>query len=342
VLGPAATEQVITAWAEAYGFLAEILIGREKQIYSTHERTRNGWLGFKPFRVVRTVPESEIITSFYLQPSDGSAVPLFKPGQYITVRIPDDRGQTTMRNYSLSNPPGEDFFRISVKQEPKGFVSTFLHRSAKEGTEIETGPPCGEFFIDLTEKHERPLMLLSAGVGVTPLLSMLLGVLKTQPEREVFFVHGALNGRVHAFRDFVRQLAASHPNLKVHYRYNEAMPKTVRCDGMIVKGSSTLNCSKICCPTAMRTITSAVRSHLWSTSTIIFLNGAFRPHRFTSSSLGHAKSSKPGSLSLAQQLMHRQLSPLRIEHDDSFGGCSNKLLVSKPPQHARERLAGNV
>jgi nitric oxide dioxygenase len=222
VLGAAATEQVITAWAEAYGFLAEILIGREKQIYSTHERTRNGWVGFKPFRVVRTVPESEIITSFYLQPAEGGGVPLFKPGQYITVRIPDDRGQTTMRNYSLSNPPGEDLLRISVKQEPKGFVSNFLHRSAREGTEIEVGPPCGEFFIDLTEKHERPLMLLSAGVGITPLLSMLLGVLKSQPEREVFFVHGALNGRVHAFRDFVRQLAASHSNLMVHYRYNEA------------------------------------------------------------------------------------------------------------------------
>jgi nitric oxide dioxygenase len=71
VLGPAATEEVITAWAEAYGFLAEILIGREKQIYSTHERTRNGWVAFKPFRVVRTVPESEVITSFYLQPADG-------------------------------------------------------------------------------------------------------------------------------------------------------------------------------------------------------------------------------------------------------------------------------
>ena len=222
VLGPAATEEVITAWAEAYGFLAEILIDREKQIYSTHERTRNGWVAFKPFRVVRTVPESEIITSFYLQPADGGGVPLFKPGQYITVRIPDNRGQTTMRNYSLSNPPGEDLFRISVKQEPKGFVSNFLHRSAREGTEIEIGPPCGEFFIDLSEKHQRPLMLLSAGVGITPLLSMLLGVLKTQPEREVFFVHGVLNGRVHAFRDFVRQLAASHPTLKVHYRYNEA------------------------------------------------------------------------------------------------------------------------
>ena len=222
VLGAGATDEVIAAWTEAYGFLAEILIGRERQIYSTHAKTRDGWIGFKSFRVARTEPESEIITSFYLQPTDGSGLPLFKPGQYITVRIPDARGQTTMRNYSLSNPPGEDYFRISVKQEPNGFVSGFLHKSAKEGTEIEVGPPCGEFFIDLTERHERPLMLLSAGVGITPLLSMLLSVLKAQPDREVFFVHGALNGRVHAFRDFVRQLASRHPKLKVHYRYNEA------------------------------------------------------------------------------------------------------------------------
>ena len=85
-----------------------------------------------------------------------------------------------MRNYSLSNAPGEDFFRISVKRESKGFVSAFLHQSAREGTEIEVGPPCGEFFIDLTEKHERPVMLLSAGVGITPLLSMLSSVLNDQ------------------------------------------------------------------------------------------------------------------------------------------------------------------
>jgi nitric oxide dioxygenase len=213
---------VIAAWTEAYGFLAEILTARERQIYSVQAKTRHGWTDFKPFHVVRTAPESEVITSFYLQPADGGGLPEFKPGQYITVRVPDERGQTTMRNYSLSNAPGEDYFRISVKREPKGFVSAFLHESAREGTEIEVAPPCGEFFIYLTERHERPLMLLSAGVGITPLLCILLSVLKAQPEREVFFVHGALNGRVHAFRDFVRQLAGRHANLKVHYRYNEA------------------------------------------------------------------------------------------------------------------------
>src|SRR5512134_1961988 len=95
VLGAGASDEVIAAWTEAYGFLAEILIGREGQIYHMHGKVQNGWVGFKPFRVVRTEPESEIIASFYLQPADGAAVPMFNPGQYITVRIPDARGQTT-------------------------------------------------------------------------------------------------------------------------------------------------------------------------------------------------------------------------------------------------------
>jgi nitric oxide dioxygenase len=115
VLGAGATEEVISAWTKAYGILAEILIGREGQIYHTHGKAQNGWVGFKPFRVLRTESESEVIASFYLQPADGAGVPMFNPGQCITVRIPDARGQTTMRNYSLSNAPGEDYFRISVK-----------------------------------------------------------------------------------------------------------------------------------------------------------------------------------------------------------------------------------
>ena len=172
VLGPAATEQVITAWAEAYGFLAEILIGREKQIYSMQERTRHGWVGFKPFRVVRTVPESEIITSFYLQPADGGAVPLLGPGVRVTDRslsrtIEDKQPRCGITVFPTHRV--EDFFRISVKQEPKGFCFEFsAPKRQRRESRSRPGPPCGEFFIDLTEKHERPLMLLSAGGVLTP------------------------------------------------------------------------------------------------------------------------------------------------------------------------------
>lgn len=221
VLGAAATDEIIDAWAEAYGFLANILIGREEHIYRIQARTEHGWNGFKRFRIARKEAESEVITSFYLQPADGGKVPTYKPGQYLTVRVADGSDSTTMRNYSLSSAPTPEHFRISVKAEPEGAVSNHLH-GLEVGAEIEVGPPCGEFFLDLTEHHERPLVLLSAGVGITPVLAMLESVVKEQPEREVIFIHGALNGRSHAFRGHLQELAASHPKLKVHVRYSEA------------------------------------------------------------------------------------------------------------------------
>lgn len=221
VLGEGASDEILAAWEEAYEFLAEILIARERQIYAEQSGAAGGWEGFKPFRIARKVEESEVITSFHLEPAAGEGLPAFKPGQYLTVRIPHPATGTTMRNYSISNAPGEGCLRISVKREPHGFVSGYLH-GLSEGARIEVGPPCGEFILDPEERHERPLMLISAGVGITPTLSMLLTSLRTQPERDVYFVHGALNGRAHAFRDFVKALSRQHPRLKVHYRYNEA------------------------------------------------------------------------------------------------------------------------
>lgn len=240
VLGEGATDEVIQAWGEAYGFLANIMIGREKEIYHQQGAAPNGWTGFRSFRVTRKERESDVITSFYLEPADGAAVPDFKPGQYITVRVPSPCGHTTMRNYSLSDKPGQAWYRISVKREsgrdaatPDGFVSSFLHDGVQVGHTLEVGPPCGEFFLDLTEHHHRPLVLISAGVGITPVLSMLLGVLQETPDRPVFLIHGALNGGTHAFREKVLALAREHPHLKVHYRYSDATEEDraqKRCD----------------------------------------------------------------------------------------------------------------
>src|SRR5204863_2782353 len=141
-------------------------------------------------------------------------VPAFKPGQYITLRVPSPCGHTTMRNYSLSDKPGQPWYRISVKREtgraagtPDGFVSNYLHGGVPVGALLEVGPPCGEFFLDLTERHQRPLVLISAGVGITPVMSMLTATLQALPERPVFFIHAALNGRTHAFQETARALA---------------------------------------------------------------------------------------------------------------------------------------
>jgi nitric oxide dioxygenase len=195
VLGDGATEEVITAWGEAYGFLAQILIGREAQIYKEQAAVPCGWQGFSPFRVLRREKENELITSFYLIPANGECVPDFKPGQYITVRVPSPCGHTTMRNYSLSDRPGQEYFRISVKKEigpqadtPKGYVSNLLHDSITAGSVIEVGPPCGEFFLDVETQHARPLVLLAAGIGITPILrssnkNVYLGMAQIWPNR---------------------------------------------------------------------------------------------------------------------------------------------------------------
>lgn len=227
VLGDAASDDIINAWGEAYGFLADILIKREAQIYTEQKDASGGWQDFKNFNVVRKEKESEAITSFYLETEDGSKPPSFRAGQYITVRMPSPCGHTTMRNYSLSDQPNQDHFRISVKREnsisgcPIGYVSNMLHDNIDVGQALEIAPPCGEFFLDTEKIHERPLVLLAAGVGVTPILSMLKTALNETPERQITFIYGCLNEKVQAFKDAIDNMADKHPQLTVHYRYSD-------------------------------------------------------------------------------------------------------------------------
>ncbi len=228
VLGDGATDQVIDAWAEAYSFLTDILVGREQQLYRNSATRDGGWEGFRTFRIDKKDQESENITSFYLKPEDGGALPEFLPGQYITLRVPTADGSTTMRNYSLSNQPGRDYFRISVKREvaptagaPDGYVSSLLHDNMAEGDTLEIGPPCGEFFLNVNDRHERPLVLLAAGIGITPIMSILKATLNAMPGREIILIHGCLNDAVQPFKPFIDQLALEHPNLKAHYRYSD-------------------------------------------------------------------------------------------------------------------------
>ena len=230
VLGEAATDDIVNAWAEAYGFLADILIGREAQIYDENAKKPGGWEGFKSFRVIRKEKESANITSFYLAPTDGGSLPTFKPGQYITVRLPVSDGQTTMRNYSLSDSSGQDWYRLSVKREdgmaagtPKGYVSNLLHSAVKFGAEIDVAPPCGEFFFDAEEDNSaQPLVLLAGGVGITPIMSILKSALDIKPDRQIVFVHACLNEDVQPFRSTFETLAEAHQNLTVHYRYSDS------------------------------------------------------------------------------------------------------------------------
>ncbi len=132
--------EILTAWTQAYGFLAGILMDREAEIYMSNSDKTGGWKGFRKFKVVKRVKESSLVTSFHLEPEDGGAIADYLPGQYLTVRVPTPDGQTTMRNYSLSDHSSKTHYRISVKHEqgrngsvPAGYVSSYLHTLVEEG-----------------------------------------------------------------------------------------------------------------------------------------------------------------------------------------------------------------
>lgn len=230
VLGDAATEEILAAWGAAYGFLAQIFIDRESQIYREQESLPGGWSGYRKFVVERKTPESEVITSFYLKPADGSSLSAFKPGQYLTVRIDHPTTPTSPRNYSLSDRPGLGHYRISVKREPGpapglpcGLVSNYLHDAVHAGDTLEVGPPCGEFTLEPEQANGRPIVFLSGGIGLTPVLSMFKTLAHHRVNTPIYFIHGARNSRVHALGDEVREVASGHPNVTTHFRYSEPL-----------------------------------------------------------------------------------------------------------------------
>ena len=226
VLGEAiATDEVIAAWAAAYQQLADILIGAEEQMYSATEAAPGGWRGARRFVIAKKIEESAEITSFYLRPEDGGAVVAHQPGQYIGLRLTLG-GEEVRRNYSLSAASNGVEYRISVKREPGGVVSNALH-AMPEGDCLELFAPAGDFTL---QPGDKPLVLISGGVGITPTLAMLEGALATS--RPIHFIHCARNAEVHAFRDAVDSLAEQHDQLRRYYCYDEHQTGDVQPDGV--------------------------------------------------------------------------------------------------------------
>jgi|SRR5438128_8272703 len=210
-----ATDAVIDAWGAAYQQLANILIGAEREVYDTLAAAPGGWRGAREFRVARKVPESAEITSFHLEPADGGQVLDFKPGQYIGLRLVVD-GKEIRRNYSLSAAPNGRGYRISVKREPGGVASSFLHDRVPEGATLELFPPAGEFTL---VDSGRPLVLISGGVGITPTLAMAEAAINTG--RPITFIHYARSAQVHAFGDLIKTWSERHPQLRTYIVYEQ-------------------------------------------------------------------------------------------------------------------------
>lgn len=203
VLGDAATDDIINAWGEAYGVIADIFISIEEDLYKKEE-ARGGWRLFKPFTVTKVEKESEIISSFYLTPADGETLPEAIPGQYISVRTKVPGEQYAMiRQYTVTAVTDNNEYRISVKREagnPDGKFSNFLHDHAQAGFELEVSSPAGEFTLDA---GTNDVLFISGGVGVTPLYRML----NAATGRQTAFIQCAHNAKVAAFTEQIEAKA---------------------------------------------------------------------------------------------------------------------------------------
>jgi ferredoxin-NADP reductase/MOSC domain-containing protein YiiM len=169
-----------------------------------NEEQAPAWPGFRPMRVAQIRKESGSVTSFVLASIDGQSLPLFQAGQFVVLRLPIDRDKpTVLRSYSLSDLPAAGHFRISVKSELNGIGSSFLCTRTHEGDVLDVSAPRGSFTL---RSSESPVVLLSAGVGATPVMSMLHALVAEKSQREIWWIYGSRNRLDHPFADESRLL----------------------------------------------------------------------------------------------------------------------------------------
>jgi ferredoxin-NADP reductase/predicted pyridoxine 5'-phosphate oxidase superfamily flavin-nucleotide-binding protein/ferredoxin len=188
------------------------------------DRDRATW---RPLRIEGIEDESAVIRSFYLAPADGGGLAAYEAGQFLPLRLPASAGlESRLRSYTLSDAPGGGTYRISVKREGKGGASDWLHDHARVGDTLEALGPRGGFVFKTAA--DRPAVLISAGVGITPTIAMLNSLLvndgRTRHHAPIYVIHGARDGRELAFGAYLRAKASMHANLSVHISFSAATP----------------------------------------------------------------------------------------------------------------------
>ena len=178
---------------------------------------------YRPFEVFKVEKESEVISSFYLRPVDGKGTASFEPGQFLPIRLPG-QSEPVSRTYTVSDAPNTDYYRLSIKREGgEAVASNFFHDQVKAGFQLQAMAPRGKFTLD--QSSNRPVVLISGGIGITPMIAMMNSLieegLRTRNFRETYFIHGARNARTQAFGTHVRSVAAEYPSVNVHIRYSK-------------------------------------------------------------------------------------------------------------------------
>ena len=183
------------------------------------------WPGFRQLTVAAITRESDSVISIRLEDRTGAALPAARAGQWLTLRVqPDKQRGSVLRNYSLSGPPDAGYYRIAVKRERLGVVSGYLHTRLAVGDQLDIAAPRGAFILDQTD---APVLLISAGIGATPVLAMLHALAETHSDRDIWCLHSARNNREHSFAAEAGALIASLPNARRHGYYSRPGPNDV-------------------------------------------------------------------------------------------------------------------
>ncbi len=180
------------------------------------------WPGFRRLTVTAITRESDSVISIRLEDPQGDPLPAPRPGQFLTLRVqPHAKQRPVLRNYSLSGPPEAGYYRITVKRERHGTASGYLHTRLAVGDQLDVAAPRGTFTLDQTD---APVLLISAGIGATPVLAMLQALAEEHSDRETWWLHGARNSHEHSFADEARALLSSLPNVRTDVFYSDPGP----------------------------------------------------------------------------------------------------------------------
>jgi ferredoxin-NADP reductase/MOSC domain-containing protein YiiM len=180
------------------------------------------WPGFRELRVSKTERESDSVFSLELVPTDSRPLAIALPGQFVVVRLRAGQEGTLMRNYSLCGSPGAGSYRLGIKKETGGAASNYLAAQVGVGDILDVSAPRGSFVL---RPGDRPVVLISAGIGVTPVLAMLHALATGQSARQVWWLHGARNGNEHPFAEEARRLIRGLPHCRSHVQYSQPRPE---------------------------------------------------------------------------------------------------------------------
>ncbi|MEU1571893.1 globin domain-containing protein [Streptomyces collinus] len=229
VLGDAVTPQVAAAWDEVYWLMAGALIGREARLYQdAGVEPGKVW---RQWTVVERRTETPDVVSFVLRPADGEPAPQARAGQYVSVRVLMADGVHQLRQYSLSSDPRGQLRRITVKRvagtadAPNGEVSTLLHDQIHEGDELTLSAPFGDVFLDDPADATTPVILVSAGIGGTPMTSILAHLTTLGSTRPVLVLHADRSPADHALRTETSRLVEQLPGARAVFWYEHAGPE---------------------------------------------------------------------------------------------------------------------